>query len=378
MSKLDILAFHALDADKHLLRVTNAAFRELVDTKLAPHMTTAKTELYGKLLQSDRSRYLAAESIDQNLLDDYRLRYERYRQNSASLATACVDALLERSGIPKSAIRAVVSNTTVGGTIPNLTSVIGRHLGLGTTTRVIDLGYMGCATALLALQVIEGQLQPGEVGLIVSSELTSVMVNLLADNDASLVANTVFGDGVGAFLVAKRPHRKRAFLRIRGHAGSVLMDDKALSAVTYEPNSIYHEIRIHGTIAEVAAKGVRQVMDTLVRAHLSTIADKVRYLATRRIPCWQRHVDYAVLHTAGNKVLEGLASALELEQRQVQHNFDAFRRYGNTSSASIYYALDELVKNAPLKTGQTLLFLGYGSGFLTRGSVMEIVGNGSH
>jgi alkylresorcinol/alkylpyrone synthase len=378
MSKLDILAFHALDADKHLLRVTNAAFWELVDEKLAPHLTTAQTELYNKLLQSDRSRYLAAESIDQNLLDDYRLRYERYRQNSASLATACVDALLERSGIPKSAIRAVVSNTTVGGTIPNLTSVIGRHLGLGPTTRVIDLGYMGCATALLALQVIEEQLRPGEVGLIVSCELTSVMVNLLADNDASLVANTVFGDGVGAFLVARRPHRKRAFLRIHGHAGSVLMDDKALSAVTYEPNNVYHEIRIHGTIAEVAAKGVRHVMDTLVRGHLSTMVDKGRYLVTKRIPRWQRHVDYAVLHTAGNKVLQGLTSALQLEQRQVQHNFDAFRRYGNTSSASIYYALDELVKSTPLKTGQTLLFLGYGSGFLTRGSVMEVVGNGSH
>lgn len=372
MSKLDILAFNALDADKHLLHVSNAAFRDMVHSRLRPQLSDAQVALYDKLLQSDRSRYLAGTTMHQNLDDGYASRYARYRSNNRTLSLACVDALLAKAGVEPSAIRVIVSNNTVGGMIPNLTSVIAGHLGLGHATRVLDLGYMGCATALLALKAIEDELRPGELGLVLSAEITSVMVNLLADNDASLVANTVFGDGIGAFLVAKRPHRERAFLRIHGHAGSLLADDKALAAVTYESNAVYHEIRLHGTIPEVAARGVRHVLEPLVRKHLVNWQDKLGYLLAKRMPRWQRHVDYAVLHTAGNKVLEGLTQALEFERGQVEHNFAAFRRYGNTSSASLYYALDELTRSARLRTGQRLLFLGYGSGFLTRGCVMEV------
>ena len=315
---------------------------------------------------------MAADTLEDNLADNHQQRYERYRQRNVQLSIACVDSLLERYPVETTKIRAVVANTTVGGMIPNLTSIIANRLNLGSSTKVIELGYMGCATALLALELIESQLQPGEVGLILSSELTSAMVNLVAESDASLVANTVFGDGIGAFLVAKRPHREKPFLRIRGYSGSVLADDQALSAITYEPNGVYHEIRLRETIPEVAGRGVRIAVEPLVRRHLVSPLQKLTYLINRKVPYWQRNISYAVLHTAGSKVLEGLTQALALEQNQVEHNFSAFRKYGNTSSASIYYSLDELTKLRQLKTGEKLLFLGYGSGFLTRGCLMEV------
>lgn len=378
MRKLDILTFNALDADQHLLKVTNEAFKDLVQRELKPNLTEKQVQLYEKLLQSDRSRYIAAEAINQSLGEDYQARYARYRRNNRSLVLACVDAVLNKSNVDAKSIRAVVSNSTVGGMVPNLTSIICNHLGLGPSTKVMDLGYMGCAAALLALEIVEDQLAPGEVGLIVSPELTSVMINLLADSDASLVANTVFGDGVGAFLVAKRPHRQRAFLKILGHAGSILTDDKALDAITYETNAVYHEIRLNDTIPEVASKGVRYVLEPLVRRHLMNSIDKLKYVVNKKVPKWQHNVDFAVLHTAGNKVLEGLTQALALDRGKVQHNFEAFKRYGNTSSASIYYALSELVRRQELKRGHTLLFLGYGSGFFTRGMVVEVLNDAVH
>ena len=64
--------------------------------------------------------------------------------------------------------------------IPCLSSTVGNHLKLPADFKALDLGYMGCATALLALEMVQGLLRPGEVGLVLSSELTSVMVNLAA------------------------------------------------------------------------------------------------------------------------------------------------------------------------------------------------------
>lgn len=371
MRKLDILAFNALDAEKNLFRVTNGMLWDLVRNRSQGKIDQRCQELYEKLLRSDRSRYVAMSSIDDNLDDDYFTRYEKFRHRSALLATRCIDELMAKYPFSGSAVRAIVTNTTVGGTVPNLSSVVSNHLGLGHQTRVIDLGYMGCATALLALEVIEQQLRPGELGLVLSSELTSVMANIDARTDASLVANTVFGDGVGAFLVARRPHREKALLRIVDHEGSVQTSDEALSAITYEPNHVYHEIRIHETIPAVAATGVRQVMKPLVRRNLCSWPEKVRFMLRGTAPAWQRHVSRVLLHTAGSKVLEGLTSALGLSWEQVQHNFLAFNKYGNTSSASLYYALNELVRVREIRRGEVLLFLGYGSGFMVRGTLME-------
>ena len=373
MARLDILAYHALDGDRHLLKVSNDDLRSLIHGRLAARLSLAQIELYDKLLRAERTRYIALENIDDSIDDDHGRRYERYRKSCGSLARACARETLEKAGVAPSRISAIVTNTTVGGMVPNLSSQIGNELGVAHTTRVLDLGYMGCATALLALEVIESQLPPGGVGLIVSAELTSAMTNLAAGNDASLVANTVFGDGVGAFLVARRPHGERAWLRILDHAGSFDTSDEALSAITYEPNSVYHEIRLHETIQKVAVGGVGRVIEELVRRRLATYADKCMYLAYSRVPPWEKRIDYALLHTAGRRILEGLIASLRLSESQSAHNLRAFQRYSNTSSASLYYALDELARGTVLRKGQRLLFLGYGSGFLTRGCLAEVV-----
>ena len=95
-------------------------------------------------------------------------------------------------------------------------------------------------------------------------------------------------------------------------------------------------------------------------------------MVSKKIPHWQRNIDFAILHTAGTKILEGLVQTLEFEPGKVEHNFEAFKLYGNTSSASLYYTLNQLVRTKGLKKGQKLMFLGYGSGFFTRGAIMEV------
>lgn len=366
MSTLDILNFAALDNDAHLLRVTNGQFLDFVETRLAPSLTTAQIELYGKLLTGNRTRYMAAEAMDFSLTETHAARYARYRDRTSELARLCVDALLAKMDTTPT-ISAVVANTTVGGTIPSLASVIGGHVHLAHDGRLIDLGYMGCAAALLALEVVEQQLKPGQVGIVVSAELTSIMTNLSPTTDASLVANTVFGDGVGAFLVARRPHRFAPMFHIKRHASDFQTDPEALAAITYEPNEAYHEIRLQRTIADVAGRGVRRVMEQLVRTSIATPAQKLRYLATGKMPDWQHAVDYAVLHTAGRKILDELSQALALDDTQASHNFASFHHYSNPSSASLYYVLTELARLGPPRRGQSVLFLAYGSGFMTRG-----------
>ena len=382
MSRLDIICAVALAPDQHMLPVSNAAMLALLHERLGSRLSPPQLELYEKLLRTDRCRYVAADTISDGVADDYLQRYTRFRDKCAQLTRACARELLEKSGLPPRRVACVVTNTTVGGMVPNLSSVIGNELGLPSKTRVIDLGYMGCATALLGLELAERQLKAGEFGIVLSAELTSVMTNLMSDRPESLIANTVFGDGVGAFLVAKRPYAavpRCGFpaLRILQHAGDVQTDDESMNVITYEPNPTYHEIHLNEGIIGAAERGVRSVLEPLIRQRLASPADKMRWLLHRRIPQWQRHVDFAILHTAGSRVLEGLIAALKLSEEQAGHNHHAFRRYSNTSSASLYYALHELLSSRTLRRGQQLLFLAYGSGFFTRAMLARVVHDGT-
>jgi len=78
--------------------------------------------------------------------------------------------------------------------------------------------------------------------------------------------------------------------------------------------------------------------------------------------------DVAVVipHQANIRIIEAVAERMEIPRDRFVVNLD---RYGNTSSATIPVAYDEVVREKRLKPGDLVLFTGFGGGF-TWGSVL--------
>jgi predicted naringenin-chalcone synthase len=364
-SKLDCLAYEALDAERHLNRVTNAEYLVILQKTLWSRLSSEQQDLYMKLLANDRSRYVAVDDYYKVFTDDHESRYQRYKAQVERLSLECIDGLMTRVNVPREKIRLVITNHTVCGICPPLSSLIANRLGLASSIQTLDVAFMGCASAVWGMELASRLLEPGEVAVVLSAELTSVASNLDGE-PASLVANTVFGDGIGAFLAAKPPHSFPARLHLHDFSGSLISTEQALDCIRYVPNRIFYEVRLQETIPVVAGQGIQVALEPVVRRSLVTWRQKLRYLIDRRMPRWQENIDYFVLHTAGNKILKGVQKHLGLSDRQVRHNFTTFNRHGNTSSASIYYSLEELERSEGLRAGERLLFLAYGSGFMTK------------
>lgn len=66
-----------------------------------------------------------------------------------------------------------------------------------------------------------------------------------------------------------------------------------------------------------------------------------------------------VLHQANQRIIDSAVSDLNVEPEKVFVNLD---KYGNTSSASIPLALDEVVRAGTVKRGDLLLLCGFGAG----------------
>lgn len=77
-------------------------------------------------------------------------------------------------------------------------------------------------------------------------------------------------------------------------------------------------------------------------------------------------IDWLLLHQANQRIIDAVASQLQIPQEKVISNI---AKYGNTSSASIPLALDEALRSSKIRHGDTIVAAGFGAG-LTWGSVI--------
>jgi alkylresorcinol/alkylpyrone synthase len=77
------------------------------------------------------------------------------------------------------------------------------------------------------------------------------------------------------------------------------------------------------------------------------------------------------MHTGGPKVLEASAEALGIDDSELQVSWDALRRVGNLSSASVLIVLDEVMKHQRPKPGARSVLAAMGPGFCAEMVLIE-------
>ena len=77
-------------------------------------------------------------------------------------------------------------------------------------------------------------------------------------------------------------------------------------------------------------------------------------------------IDMVVPHQANLRINETFRDRLKLPKEKIYNNI---QEYGNTTSATIPIALDEVVEKGILKSGDIVMFIGLGAG-LTWGGVI--------
>ena len=82
-------------------------------------------------------------------------------------------------------------------------------------------------------------------------------------------------------------------------------------------------------------------------------------------------IRYWVLHSAGRRVIDRARSLLDLSEEQVGHSREVLRRYGNMSSATILFVLEETLRVESPVPGDWALMIGLGPGFAAEGALLR-------
>jgi predicted naringenin-chalcone synthase len=257
-------------------------------------------------------------------------RMELYSQQVPLLARQASQAALEDAKVSADSITHLVTVSCTGFFAPGFDVLLARDLKLGKNIARIHVGFMGCHGALNGLRVASSIVgaEPHARVLLCAAELCSVHFQYGWDPE-QIVANSIFADGAAAVVVMDRadvlPHRPLS--PIRG-SGSCIVPD-SLEAMTWR-------IGDHGFTMTLSA-----AVPELIRVHLKPWLDEwlQQYeLDVAGVASW-------AVHPGGPRILTAAAEALQLPEPHLELSRKVFSQYGNMSSPTLLFVLNEMREN---------------------------------
>ena len=201
-----------------------------------------------------------------------------------------------------------------------------------------------CSGFIYALSVADQYIRAGNAQhiLVIGSEVLSKVTDW-SDRGTCVL----FGDGAGAVVVsaAKEPGILATRLHAMGEHADILSLDNAT---------------LTNTNCKIKMQG-REVFKLAVNHFSDLISDT---LIVNQVKLSE--LDWLIPHQANMRIIESLASKLQLPIEQV---IITLQEQGNTSAASIPLALDAAVRDGRIKQGQLILMAAFGGG-ITWGSAL--------
>ncbi len=274
----------------------------------------------------------------------------RARDGALALSETAARRALERAGWQAADVDFVVTTTCTARLTPSIDAHLVGRLGCRPDVQRAHIGDTGCASAMVALQQAWNHLRafPNHRALLVSVEICSAAY-FLDDRLESAVAHAIFADGAGALALSTEGPGPRVV------AHRTLFRPEHLDAMGFEYPG--------GRPRVILSKDVRRIGATMLGEMLRVLMDAQGLK--------REDVRYWVLHSAGRRVLDRARTLLELDDATMRHSRSVLRHYGNMSSATILFVLEEMLRQESPVPGEWGVMIGLGPGFAAEGALLS-------
>jgi predicted naringenin-chalcone synthase len=301
-----------------------------------------RSDIEGRHLWIDPATFRPNETVDQ--LSD------RFREGALELGEQAARRALERAGWDAVDVDFVATTTCTGRLTPSLDARLIGRLGCRADVQRVHVGDTGCASAMVALQQASNYVaaSPGRRALVVAVEICSAAY-FLDDRLESAVAHAIFADGAGALAVTTDGPGPSLI------AQRTLFRSEHLDAMGFEYPG--------GRPRVILSKDVRRIGAVMMGEMAASL------MAAQGLK--REDIRYWVLHSAGRRVIDRARTLLELTEEQVGHSRAVLRRFGNMSSATILFVLDETLRVESPVPGDWGVMIGLGPGFAAEGALLR-------
>ncbi len=277
-------------------------------------------------------------------------------ETTSDMAANAAREAIRNSGLKIEDIGLIVVGTvTPDMPFPNTACFVQKKLGLGKVP-AFDI-EAACSGFIYAMNVARGLMLVNNIqhALVIGAEKLSSITNW--EDRTTCV---LFGDGAGAVVLSLDEREDIGILNVQlgadGTETDILCVPGGGSASPYTVETIersLHKIHMQGN----------QVFKHAVRVMCQSATEVVEGAGLRT-----EDVDLVVPHQANTRIIEALATRLNIGMERFKINLD---RYGNTSAASIPIALDEAWRNGRIGSGDNVLMVAFGGGLTWAGALVR-------
>jgi predicted naringenin-chalcone synthase len=272
-------------------------------------------------------------------------------EKSIELSEGALRKALDQAGLLPEDLDIIITVSCTGFMIPSVDAHLINRLRLRQDIIRLPVTEMGCAAGVSGIIYAYRLLQanPGQRAAVIAVESPTSTFQHRDYTMTNMVSAAIFGDGAACAILGP--------------------SDKTLPAIRdVDMYHFYDEIDMMGF--RLRNTGLQMVLDPHVPDKIEKHFGQILLPFLERNNCTPDDIDHFVFHPGGKKIVKITEELLHAMGKNIDITREVLRNYGNMSSATVLYVLEEYLQKS-INTGEKGLMLSFGPGFSAQRVLLE-------
>lgn len=274
----------------------------------------------------------------------FEAKNRQYAEAAKTLGTRALSNALEETGWKPESLDYIITVSCTGLLIPSLDAYMVNALGLRQDIIRLPVTEMGCAAGVSGLLYAGKFLRshPGARAAVIAVESPTATFQHEDHSMANIISAAIFGDGASCVL---------------------LTSEETGSGVEMLADGMYHfPESTHLMGFDVTDSGLKMILSPDVPDAITSHFRPMLEPFLNAEGYQMKDLAHLVFHPGGRKIVQAAEAAFEGSRGNLDRTRQVLRDYGNMSSATVLYVLQEFLEDPDLEPGPGLL-LSFGPGF---------------
>lgn len=309
----------------------------------------ANTAIETRYACEDREWYLTPRSWEE--------RSAVYRRHAIDLLEQVAREAVAKAGLAIADIDAVVVNTITGIAVPSLDALLMNRVEFRRDVERLPIFGFGCGGGVAGLSRAArlARAMPGTNVLFMTIDLCSLCLRIDDPSIEMFVSAALFGDGAVGVVMRKEAEGESAptSARARIAATGEHLWPGTERIMGWDMKHDGFGVVLSPQLPFLLRDNLAEAISGFLGRHGLSLADMEGFL----------------FHPGGRKVLETAQQVLKLNSSDMRHSWSVLRNYGNMSSATALFILDEAIASGA--RGRHLL-AAFGPGFSAYFAIVDL------
>ncbi|MBO9672943.1 MAG: type III polyketide synthase [Sphingobacteriaceae bacterium] len=267
-----------------------------------------------------------------------------YVSEGIKLGAKCLETALEKANWQAHDLDYIITVSCTGIMIPSLDAYLINLLKLRQDIIRLPVTEMGCAAGVSGMIYAKNFLKanPGKRAAVIAVESPTATFQLNDFSMANIVSAAIFGDGAACVLLSSD------------------QEDTGPALLAEEMYHFYDAEEMMGF--KLTNTGLQMVLDVAVPETIANHFSDIIHPFLKKNGFEINDIDHLIFHPGGKKIIQIVEELFGRLGKNINETKEVLRLYGNMSSATVLYVLEQIMDKKPLP-GEKGLMLSFGPGF---------------